>query len=469
MATKKGHLQIDTIQLDIKTKAKDVKIEQPIPFLKSDNVEDALNKIGQGLKDTIGEVPDNLNTLKKIASAINNDPNFYINIKSLVSGSGSKLYSIEEGYEFNDIDFNLGDFLEIINTHTNTSKIYICVNATADTFDKKFRQLITEDFYTNLITNLVGNAPDTLNTLGELANAINNDPNFSININKTLDKKVSLEDIDKIKNEITNSSFVYHELYKKDDYNRFNITNGCYIFIYGYDKLNFYKCTNSNATTFATKYTLVTDQSEKQECINSIFYSIYCNNQDEAVSLDIASDEYVMLGTRDLHEVYICKNSDGTTFDDIFVTLDNIVMIKELIDTKIAELIDSAPDTLNTLKEISEALGNDPNFSTTIINQLSLKSPIASPAFTGTPTAITPSADDNSTRLATTAFVKNITDGKSNNGHTHDDRYYTESEINTKLDTINSAIAQKSSIYINSTLPDVSARDPKTIYFKILN
>lgn len=469
MATKKGHLQIDTIQLDIKTKAKDVKIEQPIPFLKSDNVEDALNKIGQGLKDTIGEVPDNLNTLKKIASAINNDPNFYTNIKSLVSGSGSKLYSIEEGYEFNDIDFNLGDFLEIINTHTNTSKIYICVNATADTFDKKFRQLITEDFYTNLITNLVGNAPDTLNTLGELANAINNDPNFSININKTLDKKVSLEDIDKIKNEITNSSFVYHELYKKDDYSRFNITNGCYIFIYGYDKLNFYKCTNSNATTFATKYTLVTDQSEKQECINNIFYSIYCNNQDEAVSLDIASDEYVMLGIRDLHEVYICKNSDGTTFDDIFVTLDNIVMIKELIDTKIADLVDSAPDTLNTLKEISEALGNDPNFSTTIINQLSLKSPIASPAFTGTPTAITPSADDNSTRLATTAFVKNITDGKSNNGHTHDDRYYTESEINTKINTINSAIAQKSSIYINSTLPDVSARDPKTIYFKILN
>lgn len=469
MATKKGHLQIDTTQLDIKTKAKDVKIEQPVPFLKFDNVEDALNKVGQGLKDTIGEVPENLNTLKKIASAINNDPNFYTNIKSLVSGSGSKLYSIEEGYEFNDIDFNLGDFLEIINTHTNTSKIYICVNTTADTFDKKFRQLITEDFYNNLITNLVGNAPNTLNTLGELANAINNDPNFSININKTLDKKVSLEDIDKIKNEITNASFVYYELYKKDDYSRFNITNGCYIFIYGYDKFNFYKCTNSNATTFATKYTLVTDKAEKQECINNIFYSIYCKTQDEAVSLDIASDEYVMLGDRDLHEVYICKNSDGTTFDDIFVTLDNIVMIKELIDTKIADLIDSAPDTLNTLKEISEALGNDPNFSTTIINQLALKSPIASPAFTGSPTAITPSADDNSTRLATTAFVKNITDGKSNNGHTHDDRYYTESEINTKINTINAAIAQKSSIYVNSTLPDVSARDPKTIYFKILN
>lgn len=34
------------------------------------------------------------------------------------------------------------------------------------------------------------------------------------------------------------------------------------------------------------------------------------------------------------------------------------------------------------------------------------KAPLASPAFSGTPTAPTPSADDDSTRIATTAFVK---------------------------------------------------------------
>lgn len=39
------------------------------------------------------------------------------------------------------------------------------------------------------------------------------------------------------------------------------------------------------------------------------------------------------------------------------------------------------------------------------------KAPLASPAFTGTPTAPTPSASDNSTKLATTAFVQSAVSG----------------------------------------------------------
>ena len=44
-----------------------------------------------------------------------------------------------------------------------------------------------------------------------------------------------------------------------------------------------------------------------------------------------------------------------------------------VVDTKIANLINSAPKTLDTLNEIAAALGNDPNFATTILNQLGLK------------------------------------------------------------------------------------------------
>ena len=35
------------------------------------------------------------------------------------------------------------------------------------------------------------------------------------------------------------------------------------------------------------------------------------------------------------------------------------------------------------------------------------KADIASPTFTGSPKSVTPNANDNSTRIATTAFVKN--------------------------------------------------------------
>jgi archaellum component FlaC len=40
------------------------------------------------------------------------------------------------------------------------------------------------------------------------------------------------------------------------------------------------------------------------------------------------------------------------------------------IDTKIGELIDSAPGTLDTLNELAAALGDDPNFATTITNSI---------------------------------------------------------------------------------------------------
>lgn len=70
-----------------------------------------------------------------------------------------------------------------------------------------------------------------------------------------------------------------------------------------------------------------------------------------------------------------------------------------------AAIIDSAPGTLDTLNEIAAALGDDPNFVTTITNALALKAPLASPVFTGTPTAPTPTAGDNDASIATTAFV----------------------------------------------------------------
>ncbi|WP_251136680.1 beta strand repeat-containing protein [Escherichia coli] len=76
------------------------------------------------------------------------------------------------------------------------------------------------------------------------------------------------------------------------------------------------------------------------------------------------------------------------------------------VKAAITALINGAPGTLDTLKEIAAAINNDPNFSTTINNALALKAPLASPAFTGTPTAPTASQGTNSTQIATTAYVR---------------------------------------------------------------
>ncbi|HCN8041310.1 TPA: tail fiber protein [Escherichia coli] len=69
-------------------------------------------------------------------------------------------------------------------------------------------------------------------------------------------------------------------------------------------------------------------------------------------------------------------------------------------------LINGAPGTMDTLKEIAAAINNDPNFSTTINNALALKAPLASPALTGIPTAPTAAQGTNNTQIATTAYVR---------------------------------------------------------------
>ena len=46
---------------------------------------------------------------------------------------------------------------------------------------------------------------------------------------------------------------------------------------------------------------------------------------------------------------------------------------KKYVDDKVAGIVNSAPETLDTLQELATALGNDPNFATTVTNQIGKK------------------------------------------------------------------------------------------------
>ena len=53
------------------------------------------------------------------------------------------------------------------------------------------------------------------------------------------------------------------------------------------------------------------------------------------------------------------------------------------VSTAIANLVDSAPSTLDTLNELAAALGDDPNFATTVTNSIATKLPLAGGTLTG--------------------------------------------------------------------------------------
>lgn len=74
--------------------------------------------------------------------------------------------------------------------------------------------------------------------------------------------------------------------------------------------------------------------------------------------------------------------------------------ILDAVTSAVNGLVDSAPGALDTLKELAAAIGNDPNFATSMVNELAKKAPLLSPKFTGAPEAPTPSASSTGLQVA---------------------------------------------------------------------
>ena len=107
------------------------------------------------------------------------------------------------------------------------------------------------------------------------------------------------------------------------------------------------------------------------------------------------------------------------------------------VDAKIAALVDSAPGTLDTLNELAAALGDDPNFATTITAQIASKADAADLADYATTEALTSglAGKANTThthtvsqitdlgttlsKYATTTALTSGLAGKANTTHTH--------------------------------------------------
>ncbi|HAJ7130968.1 TPA: phage tail protein [Escherichia coli] len=134
---------------------------------------------------------------------------------------------------------------------------------------------------------------------------------------------------------------------------------------------------------------------------------------DKALELKVYADDQMAkhLAAPDPHSQYAPKESPtftGTPKAPTPAAGNNTTQIAttEFVQAALTALINGAPATLDTLKEIAAAINNDPKFSTTINNALALKAPLSSPALTGTPTAPTAAQSVNNTQIATTAFVK---------------------------------------------------------------
>ncbi|MDP8714329.1 hypothetical protein [Serratia marcescens] len=102
--------------------------------------------------------------------------------------------------------------------------------------------------------------------------------------------------------------------------------------------------------------------------------TVYLKQQVEKGGSDLAEH----IAAADPHTQYATKASPTFTGIPTAPTPANSDNSKKLATTEfvakaLAALAGSAPETLDTLKELADALGNDPNFATTVLNKLAEK------------------------------------------------------------------------------------------------
>ena len=106
------------------------------------------------------------------------------------------------------------------------------------------------------------------------------------------------------------------------------------------------------------------------------------------------------------------------------------------VTAKIAEIVANAPEDLDTLKEIADWISSHANDAAAMNTQIT----------------------ENKNEISS---LKTTVAGKASSDHTHDDRYYTESEVDTKL----SGKADKSHTHTKSQITDfpTSLKNPNAL------
>ena len=107
---------------------------------------------------------------------------------------------------------------------------------------------------------------------------------------------------------------------------------------------------------------------------------------------------------------------------DIETRIGGTIATQGYVNTQVANLVDAAPTTLNTLNELAAALGDDPNFATTIANQIGLKANTSSLA-----------------TVATSGSYNDLSNKPTNvSTFTNDSNYATQTYVNTQVSNLSS-------------------------------
>lgn len=259
--------------------------------------------------------------------------------------------------------------------------------AKANSAVQSLEGLATETFVNEKVASLINSAPQTLNTLNELAAALGNDPDFATTVASQIGQKAD-------------SSAVSQALATKVDaepgkmLSQNDFTDQLLAKLQGVDE-------GANRTVIASVLGESATAAISQKAVADAL-ATKADKADLQDKLDrtdlqsLATTNYVdqkleqkasLAGNNSFEGKntfsYLCVQDVyyGQNEESLLTNLDYKADKSQLaglatetfVNSKVAEVVNSAPETLNTLNELATALGNDPNFATTVANQIGKK------------------------------------------------------------------------------------------------
>jgi len=269
--------------------------------------------------------------------------------------------------------------------------------------------------------NLIDSAPGTLDTLNELAAALGDDPNFATTITNSIATKANDSDLTDHENATTNvhgitdtsllATTAYVDTAESDAVTTANAYSDS--LSVNYDSAGSASAAQSAAESYAdslaTNYdpagsasSVASDLTDHENATTSVHgiadtsllatTSYVDTAESDAITTANAYSDSLATNYDPAGSAFTAESNANTyTNTEISTHNSDTTNVHGIVDTSAlatktyadnaastaaANLIDSAPATLDTLNELAAALGDDPNFATTITNSLSGKQPL---------------------------------------------------------------------------------------------
>ena len=265
--------------------------------------------------------------------------------------------------------------------------------------DSKYQ---TEDQVNSRMQAVVGAAPEALDTLKEIGDALGNDPDFAATMTNKLTEINS-----KIgSNTYTGANYISKETNLTDTVMQLDeeikATNDNLDLEHANAEATYAKKTDLSGYLPLTGGTLTGQLDGTEISADILDVGRVSMTGDDHLYIDGIHDSNTYLTLQDSNNNIVSigyngiklpnkttsdlLNAGGTTtpISDIIsqvtvptkvseLTNDSGYQTESQVAAKVSALVDSAPETLDTLNELAAALGDDPNFATTVTNQIAQK------------------------------------------------------------------------------------------------